>query len=424
MPVQTENEVNAQTNPQQTEGQQGDAGKGKPETPPDPVKRRRSILIGAVVVALLIVGCAVWWRYSSTYEITDDAEVDGHLNPIAARVGGTISGVYVEDNQRVHAGQSLVDLDPKDFEVSLTEAQADYDQAVAQLKAENPNVPIQQTSNRSDVSSAQLEVVNQEAALQAAQHDYDSDVAKLRQTEATNQKSQSDLVRYKQLLDEQELAQSDYDQYLSSAKSNAASMDASAAAVASQAKLIEQHRAQLLEQRAKTKEALENAPRQILIKTADASMRKASLESYAAKLEQAKLNLTYCHVVAPVDGIVLQRSAEVGATVTSGQQLLMISQVEDPWVVANFKETQTRRMHPGQRVDVQVDALDKSFQGWVEAMPAATGDRASVLPSENATGNYVKVIQRLPVRIRFTSGQAQLDKLRPGMSVEPKVHLN
>jgi membrane fusion protein (multidrug efflux system) len=260
--------------------------------------------------------------------------------------------------------------------------------------------------------------------LQAAQHDYDSDVAKLRQTEATNQKSQSDLVRYKQLLDEQELARSDYDQYLSSAKSSAASMDASAAAVASQAKLIEQHRAQLLEQQAKTKEALENAPRQILIKTADASMRKASLESYAAKLEQAKLNLTYCHVVAPVDGIVLQRSAEVGATVTSGQQLLMISQVEDPWVVANFKETQTRRMHPGQRVDVQVDALDKSFQGWVEAMPAATGDRASVLPSENATGNYVKVIQRLPVRIRFTSGQAQLDKLRPGMSVEPKVHLN
>jgi membrane fusion protein (multidrug efflux system) len=424
MPVQTQNELNEQTSHQPTEVPQEDAGKGKPEAPHDPVKRRRNLWIGAVVVVLLIVGCAAWWIYASTYESTDDAEVDGHLNPIAARVGGTISGVYVEDNQRVHAGQPLVDLDPKDFKVSLAEAQADYDQALAQLKAEDPNIPIQQASNRSDVSSAQLEIVNQEAALQAAQHDYDSDVAKLHQAEATHDKSQSDLVRYKQLLQEQELAQSDYDQYLSSAKSNAASVEASAATVASQAKLIEQRRAQLLEQQAKTRQTLENAPRQILIKNADASMRKASLESYAAKLEQAKLNLAYCHVVAPVDGIVLQRSAEIGATVTSGQQLMMISQIEDPWVVANFKETQIRRMHPGQRVDIKVDALNKSFTGWVEAMAAATGDRASVLPAENATGNYVKVIQRLPVRIRFKSGQPQLDRLRPGMSVEPKVHLN
>jgi membrane fusion protein, multidrug efflux system len=424
MPVETEDGTETQLKHTQADAQQGDAAKGKPDTPPDPARRRRSLLIGAAVVVLLIVGCAVWWVYSSTYETTDDAEVDGHLNPIAARVGGTISAVYVEDNQRVQAGQPLVDLDPKDSQVSLSEAQADYDQAVAQMKAEDPNIPIQQASNRSDVSSAQLEIVNQEAALQAAQHDYDSDVAKLRQAEATNAKSQSDLARYKQLLAEKELAQSDYDQYLSSAESNAASVDASAAAVASQGKLIEQRRAQLLEQQAKTRQTLENAPRQILIKSADVSMRKASLESYAAKLEQAKLNLAYCHVVAPVDGIILQRSGEVGATVTSGQQLMMISQIEDPWVVANFKETQIRKMHPGQRVDIKVDALNKTFDGWVEAMAAATGDRASTLPAENATGNYVKVIQRMPVRIRFKSGQEQLDKLRPGMSVEPKVHLD
>ena len=152
-------------------------------------------------------------------------------------------------------------------------------------------------------------------------------------------------------------------------------------------------------------------------------MREASLESYGAKLDQAKLNLSYCHVVAPVDGIVLQRSAEVGGRITSGQQLLMIAQTDHPWVVANFKETQLHKMHPGQRVDIKVDALSRSFAGEIEAMAAATGDRASTLPAENATGNYVKVIQRLPVRIRFKDNQAGLDELRAGMSVEPKVHI-
>lgn len=424
MAVQEEIETNQQTSNQHENSAQDGPAMSKPENPPDPAKRRRAIVFGATVGVILVAACLIWWLYSRTYETTDDAQVDGHLNPVATRVNGTISAVYAEDNQRVHAGQPIVDLDPRDAEVDLAQAQADYDQAVAQLNAAVPNVPIQKTSNASDVSSANFELVNDEAALEGAEHDYDSDVAKLRQAEASNQKSQNDLVRYKQLVEKQELAQSDYDEYVSTANSNAANVDAAVATVASKKKTIEQRRAQLEEQRAKTKQTLENAPRQVVIKNANTSVNEAIVKSYEAKLEQARLNLTYCHVVAPVDGVVLQRSAELGARVSSAQQLLMIAQVDDPWVVANFKETQVRKMRPGQSVDIHVDALSASFAGWVEDMPAATGDRASVLPSENATGNYVKVIERLPVRIRFKSGQAGLDKLRPGMSVEPKVHLN
>ncbi len=431
MPELIENEKNqnqassSQDAPQQNgeATKEQDANKEQ-RTPSDPAKRRRNIILGAGVFALVLVIGAVWWVYSGTYESTDDAQVDGHLNPIAARVDGTVRAVYVEDNQVVHAGQPLVDLDPRDSEVSLAQAQADFDQALAQLNAESPNVPIQQANNQSDLENGDSEVINADAALKGAQHDYDSDVAKLHQAEATNEKAQSDLARYKQLVDKKELAQSEYDQYLATAKSDAANVDASTAMVASQEKVIVQRSAQLNEQKSKRTETLNNAPRQVAIKHANDSMKQANLKAYEAKLEQAKLNLAYCHVVAPVDGIVLQRSAELGGRITGGQQLLMIAQIDHPWVIANFKETQLRKMHPGQRVDIKIDALGKSFTGEVQAMAAATGDRASTLPSENATGNYVKVIQRMPVRIQFKDGQDGLDQLRAGMSVEPKVHLD
>jgi membrane fusion protein (multidrug efflux system) len=423
MPDQNDTTSNAPKNNDQQAPQGNTNPPEEQKAPVDPQKRRRGLILGGILGVLVICCCVGWWLYSRTYENTDDAQVDGHLNPIAARVDGTISAVYVEDNQTVKAGQPIVDLDTRDAQVSLAEAQAEYDQAVAQFNAEVPNVPIQQASNQSDVATSNLEIVNAEAALQGSQSDYDSDVAKLRQAEATSAKSQSDLVRYKQLVDRDELALWDYDQYLSTAKSNASSVDAAAATVASQKKVIDQRRAQFAEQQAKTRQTLVNAPRQIAIKNANAGMRAASVESYKAKLEQAKLNLAYCHVLAPVDGIVMQRSAELGGRITSGQQLLMIAQVETPWVTANFKETQVRKMHPGQSVEIKVDALNKTFAGTIENMPASTGDRASVLPSQNATGNYVKVIQRLPVRISFNNDQKGLDLLRPGMSVEPKVEL-
>jgi membrane fusion protein (multidrug efflux system) len=392
--------------------------------PADPAKKRARMFVIALVVVLVLLGCIAWFLYSNTYESTDDAQVDAHLNPVAARVQGTVTTVYVEDNQVVQAGQPLVDLDPNDETVALAQAQANYDQAVAQLNAQNPNVPITQATNASDIASQQAEVQSAEAALSAANSDYESAIAKLRQAEATNQKSQSDLVRYKELLDKQEIANSDYDQYLSNARSQQAAVNAAAASADSYKKVIQQRGAQLVQQRAKYQQTTANAPRQVEIKHATVASNAAAVESAKAQLDQAKLNLDYCHVVAPVAGIVMQRAAEVGQRIAAGTQLLMVAQVDSPWVTANFKETQLRKMRPGQRVTVKVDALDRSFNGTVESIAASTGDRASVLPSENATGNYVKVVQRLPVRIRLNPNQDGLDKVRPGMSVEPTVHFN
>jgi len=392
------------------------------KTPVDPAKRRRTIFIGAVIALLVALGCIAWWIHSGTYESTDDAQVDAHLNPVAARVQGTVSAVYVEDDQAVQAGQPLVDLDTRDLEVSLAQAQANYDQAVAQLHAEDPNVPITQTTNASDISSQQAEVLTAEASLSAARSAYETAVAKVRQAEANNEKSKSDLARYQQLLDKREIAQSDYDQYLANARSQQAVVNAAIASADSAAKTIDQRRAQLTQQQTKLRQTATNAPRQVEIKKADLATRQSTLESSKAQLEQAKLNVAYCHIVAPVSGIVMQRSAELGQRIAAGAQLLIVAQVDAPWITANFKETQLRKMHVGQRVTVKIDALNRSFTGNVESLSAATGDRASVLPAENATGNYVKVIQRLSVRIRLDPRQDGIEKVRPGMSVEPTVH--
>ena len=414
MPTQTE-EIEDQQHQDSTED---------PNPLADPAKKRTKMFGIALIALVVLVGCVGWYLYAGTYESTDDAQVDAHLNPIAARVQGTVTTVYVEDNQAVQAGQPLVDLDPKDEEVALAQAQANYDQAVAQLAAQNPNVPITQATNVSDIASQQAEVQNAEAALSAANSDYESAIAKQRQAEASNQKSQSDLVRYKELLDKQEIANSDYDQYLSTARSQQAAVNAAAASADSYKKVIQQREAQLVQQRAKYQQTAANAPRQVEIKHANVASNAAAVESAKAQLDQAKLNLAYCHVVAPVAGIVMQRDAEKGQRIAAGAQLLMVAQVDSPWVTANFKETQLRKMHPGQRVSVKVDALDRSFNGTVESIAASTGDRASVLPAENATGNYVKVVQRRPVRIRLLPTQDDLDKVRPGMSVEPTVHFN
>jgi membrane fusion protein (multidrug efflux system) len=418
MAAQTEPKQDEQQAPQQTDSEQNQPEK----TPVDPAKRRRNIAIGVVIALVLVLGAVAWWIHSSTYETTDDAQVDAHLNPVAARVQGTVSAVYVEDNQTVQAGQPLVDLDTKDVEVSLAQAQANYDQAVAQMRAENPNTPITQTTNASDISSQRAEVMNAEAALSAAQSDYETAVAKVRQAEANNEKSKNDLVRYQQLLDKREIAQSDYDQYLANARSQQANVNAAVASADSSAKTIDQRKAQLDQQQTKLRQTASNAPRQLEIKKADLATREASVESSKAQLEQARLNVAYCHVISPVAGIVMQRSAELGQRIAAGAQLLIVAQVDAPWITANFKETQLRKMHVGQRVTVKIDALNRSFTGEVESLSAATGDRASVLPAENATGNYVKVIQRLPVRIRLDPHQDGIEKVRPGMSVEPAVH--
>jgi len=390
--------------------------------PPKPANSARGLIIGGIVVILLLAGVTALWLHGQTYEDTDDAQIDGHLNPIAARVAGTIRAVYVEDNQYVEAGQPLADLDTSDYDVTAAQTRAQYDQAVAELHSEQPNLFITRTSNTTDTATSKAELTNADAALAAAQHDYASALSQLQQAEANNAKAQSDLARYKQLIDKQEVAQADYDQYNAAAKAQAASVAAQKETVAAAAKTVEQRQAQLNEQHFRLEQTVENAPRQLLIRSANIQAKEANLESIQARMKQDQLNVSYCHILAPVSGLVSQRSAEVGARISAGQQLLMLVQTSDLWVTANFKETQLKKIRPGQRVTLKVDALDKTFNGFVESLPAATGDRTSALPPENATGNYVKIVQRLGVRIRFKKDQDGLKDLRPGMSVVPTVH--
>jgi membrane fusion protein, multidrug efflux system len=404
--------------------EKNDDNKKEEKKPVDPATKRRRIIIGIAVGVVVLVAGIAWWLYSRTYESTDDAQINGHLNAIASRVAGTVKAVYVENGQPVKAGQPLVDLDPSDYEVLVGQARAGYEQAIAQAAAESPNVPITVTSNRATVDTDVDQVVNAEAAIASAQHDYDSNVAKLRQTEANNRKAQSDLVRYKKLADQGEISLSDYDQYLASAGGDEAAVEASRYAAASSEQIVAEKKASLRQQQTKHSEDKANLPRQVTIHKATVDSRKANVDSAKAQLDTALLNLSYCHIVAPVDGIASQRSAEIGARISQGQQLIVVVQIDNVWTTANFKETQLRKMHVGQRVTIEVDSLDESFDGEVEYMPAATGDRSSLFPPENATGNYVKIVQRLPVRIRFKPNQRDLDKLRPGLSVEPKVHLD
>jgi membrane fusion protein, multidrug efflux system len=405
-------------------GEKDDDKKKEDQKPVDPATKRRRIIIGIAVGIVVLVAGIAWWLYSRTYESTDDAQINGHLNAIASRVAGTVKAVYVENDQPVKAGQPLVDLDPSDYEVLVAQARAGYEQAIAQVAAESPNVPITVTSNRATVDTDMEQVVNAEAAIASAQRDYDSNAAKLRQAEANNRKAQSDLVRYKKLVDQGEISLADYDQYVSIAGGDEAAVEASRYAAASSEQIVEEKKASLRQQQTKHSEDEANLPRQITIYKATVESRRANVDSAKAQLDTALLNLSYCHIVAPVDGIASQRSAEIGGRISQGQQLIVVVQIDNVWTTANFKETQLRKMHVGQHVTIEVDSLDESFDGEVEYMPAATGDRSSLFPPENATGNYVKIVQRLPVRIRFKPNQRGLDKLRPGLSVEPKVHLD
>jgi membrane fusion protein (multidrug efflux system) len=378
-----------------------------------------------VVVLIVLIGVGIgWYLYARGFEDTDDAQVDGHLNPISSRIDGTIKAVYVDDNQSVDSGKLLIELDPRDYQVALDQTKAQADQAAAQLGASHPNLPITQITNRTDLVSSRADVANADAALSAARHDLDTSVAKLKESQAVSERNQADFERYKTLFEKKEVSRADYDRYRSTAAAQVQTVAANESGVQSAQKTVEQRQAQLDQQHSKYEQTETSAPLQVAIREADIKGQQANSEAAQSSVEKARLNLTYCQITAPVPGVVTERSAEVGSHISAGQQLMMVVQMNDLWVTANFKETQLSHMHPGQKVRIAVDALHDTFDGTVESMPAVTGSRTSVLPPENATGNYVKVIQRLPVRIRFNPNQKDLDKLRPGMSVEPKVTLD
>jgi membrane fusion protein, multidrug efflux system len=412
----------------------GEKGKGeeKKEEPKAPLKQRvqtyvqthrKGVIFSAIGAAIAIVLIILLVIYLDSYENTDDAQVDGHLNAISARVAGTVIGVYIDDNQAVTANQLCVDLDPSDYQNALDQAKASYSQAEAQLRAENPNVPITQTSNVTAISSAGADVAAAEAAVIAAQQDYQAKLAAVRQAEANNNKAQTDVERYRALVAREEISKENFDTIVATAKTEAAAVEASQASAEASKKAIDQARAQLLQAQSKADEANRNAPRSVAVRRAQLAGREAALLAAKAEAGQAQLNLSYTKIFAPVTGIIGEKTVEVGQHIQPGEELFAISQTQDIWITANFKETQLRKMHPGQKVDVSVDAYGRTFHGYVENMPGSTGSVASLLPPENATGNFVKVVQRLPVRIRLNQGEDPDHILRIGMSVEPKVWL-
>jgi membrane fusion protein, multidrug efflux system len=320
--------------------------------------RKRLLLLGVLV---LIVGSIspFAWKYLQSYQSTDDAQIDGHIDPLSSRIDGTVIAVHAEDDDRVRKGDLLIEIDPRDFEVAVAQARARLELALAQVAS--------------------------------AKQDYASALANVREAEAGNYRSQRDANRYAALLDQQVVAQEQYDQYTAAARVDAAKVDSAREQAASMLKAI--------------------------------AARAADADAAQAALDQAMLNLSYTKIYAPANGIVGKRTVEMDSRIQPGQTLMYVTETDDIWVTADFKETQLARMRRGQPVTIRVDTYGKDYRGYVENLPGASGDRFSLLPSENATGNYVKVVQRLPVRILFAPDQDPEHLLHPGMSVEPKVWL-
>ena len=380
--------------------------------------RARSILIA--VALLLLVGGVFLWRYFASYESTDDAQVDGHVNSISPRVSGHVLKLNITDNQYVEKGAVLVEIDPTDYEVAVARARADFAQAQAEASAAGINVPLTNVSTSSQVASSAANVANAKAGIAAARQQFEAAKAQLAQAEANNVKAQNDLVRYKQLVDKQEISQQQYDQAVAAARANAATVDAARASADAAAAQVEQAQGKLLQAEADLRTA-QTAPQTVQVSRSRAQSAQATAERKRAELQQAELNLQYTKVIAPVTGIISNRTVELGQNVQANQEMLKLIPLDDIWVTANFKETELREMKAGQSASISVDAYGRKYKGHVDSIAGASGARFSLLPPENATGNYVKVVQRIPVKIVFDPGETKGHELRPGMSVVPKV---
>jgi membrane fusion protein (multidrug efflux system) len=377
------------------------------------------IAVVVALVVLLVVGIFVY-RYATSYESTDDAQVDGHINSISARISGHVIKLNVLDNQYVEAGTVLVEIDRADYQVAYDRAKAEFEDAQAAAAGAGVNVPITSVSTTSQVSATEADVASARAGIAAAKKQFDAAKAQLDQAEANNVKAQNDLVRYKQLVDKQEISLQQYDQAEAAAKAGAAAVDAARATADAAQSQVTQAQDKLLQAEANWRNS-QTAPQQMQVIRSRAASAEAQAQQKKADLDQAQLNLQYTKIVAPVAGVVSDRTVEAGQNISPAQELMKIIPLNDVWITANYKETQLRDMKVGQPVDVQVDANGKTYKGKVDSIAGASGARFSLLPPENATGNYVKVVQRVPVKIVLDPGENNDHYLRPGMSVDPKV---
>lgn len=414
----------------------------KPESPSTPVRktprRRRTRLLLLLLMVVVLAAGGYWlWNHFSAYESTDDAQIDGHVDAISARITGHVSEVLVEDAQIVKPGDTLVRIDPRDYEIAVAQAKANLADAEASLQSSRKDVPIVSTNTASTLESARASRVNADAGLAAAQRQLDGAAAALEtaqaqvtEAEAIYKKDADDVERYRQLVVKDEIPKQLYDTTVQTAAADHATVAARNAAVnqarhnvaAAQA-AVEEAQTRIPQSDASIRSAM-TRPQQVAQSHDRARSAEAKVKEQQALLDQATLNLSYTIIPAPAAGIVGKKTVEIGENVSPGQSLMSVVPLEDIWVTANFKETQLKKMKPGQKVVFSVDAYDREYHGHVTGVGGATGSRFSLLPPENATGNYVKVVQRIPVRIDLDPGENQDHLLRVGMSVVPKVYIN
>ncbi len=378
-----------------------------------------------VLTALLAIAVAglIAWRHLSTRESTDDAQVDGTILSIAPRVGGMVTAVHVAANQHVEKGEVLVEIDPQDYRIAVEKAEAEYRAAQGALEGARAGVPITSHATASSLSTARADLASARSAERSAEQEIAAARARLDAAEARAKQAEGDLARMQLLVAKQEIPQQQYDAAQSQATAARAAVSEARQGVA----IAESHRHQAASAVASAQAAVEKAgagPQEVTVSKGKLTSAEAEVEKAKAKLDQAKLDLERTKITAPLAGVISKKSVEVGEIVRSEQPLMALVPIEDVWVTANFKETQLHEMRPGLPAEVSVDAYDESYRGHVESIAPATGSKFSLLPPENASGNYVKVVQRVPVKIVLETGQDPEHLLRPGMSVQATVFIH
>jgi membrane fusion protein, multidrug efflux system len=412
----------ADATPASGEQQPEKKGAEAPQTNGAPKKSRRGLIL--IIVLILVVAAGAFYWHSTYYEDTDDAQVSGHLVQISTRINGQVIKINVDENQYISKGTVIAELDPSDYQVAVANAEAALASAVANASAAKVNVPITSTNTGSTLRSAGADVTSAHASILQAQSQVAAAHARVVQAQANNLKANQDLERYKPLVAKDVISKQQYDAAVANADATKAAVaDAIASEQAAQegVKVANEREAQ---SRASLKSA-ETGPQQVAAQNARAQQAEAQVKGAQAQLDQAKLNLSYTKIVAPVDGIVTRKSLELNQNISVGQNLLTLVSLNDLWVTANFKETQLKHIATGQKVEIEVDATGRKYSGKITQIGGATGSVLSLFPPENATGNYVKVVQRVPVRIDFTdlANEDKDHQLRPGLSVEPKVRV-
>ncbi len=403
--------------------------------PPAGDNRRRRNLIMAAVAVIVLLGFG-FWLYQRHKESTDDAQVEGHLQPIAPRVAGTVIEVDVLENQIVRRGQVLFRLDPRPFQDSLRQAQALLARAQAQALGAHSNIPVSLATTGGGLSAARAGLATARAnqllarqQLMTARAQLSSALANQVRARADARKAAHDRRRYALLAKKQEISRERYDAVRTAAIAAAAQARAAAAAVlaarygvAGAKAAVQAAASRTAAARAQVR-AASAGPQQVAMAHAAAASARAAVRAAQAAVAQARLNLSYTVLRAPTAGRIGDKTVELGERLSVGQPVMAVIPVHNIWITANYKETDLQNMRPGEKVGIHVDAFSQDFRGYVQSIGSATGEKFSLMPPENATGNYVKVVQRVPVKILFDPGQ-HIHRLRPGLSVETTVYTN